>query len=171
MTSFLKVRPRYKFLILHADSRAGKTSFAESLFLSPFVVTVEDNPILDLKGFDRAKHDGIVLDNCNSFKQLLGWRAVLQARNTKTKGGQSATQMYAYSQYIFMVPIAATVDFDAKDAYLVEAGNGRRSKWLQQNAVVVRLEEGDTFYERGPVRECPDPDSLFAKNLRARRAA
>ena len=63
------------------------------------------------------------------------------------------------------------MDFDAKDAYLVEAGNKRRSKWLQQNAVVVRLEEGDTFYERGPERVCPDSDSLFAKNLRARRAA
>ena len=57
------------------------------------MVTVEDNPDLDLKGFDRTAHDGIVLDNCNSFGQLLGWRALLQARNAKAKGGQSATQM------------------------------------------------------------------------------
>ena len=117
--TFLTVRPRYQFLILHADSRAGKTSFAESRFQNPFVVTVEDNPDLDLKGFDRAVQDGIVLDNCNSFGQLLGWRALLQARNTKTKGGQSATQMYAYAQYLFMIPIIATVDFDAKDEDLV----------------------------------------------------
>ena len=80
--TFLRVRPRYRFLVLHADSRAGKTSFAESLFQNPFVVTVEDNPELDLKGFDRAVHDGVVLDNCNSFGQLLKWRALLQARNT-----------------------------------------------------------------------------------------
>ena len=59
--AFLRVRPRYRFLILHADSRAGKTSFAESLFQNPFAVTVEDNPELDLKGFDRAAHDGVVL--------------------------------------------------------------------------------------------------------------
>ena len=149
---------------------SGKTSFAESLFTSPFVVTVEDNPTLDLKGFDRAKHDGIVLDNCNSFTQLLGWRAVLQARNTRTKGGQSGTQMYAYSQYIFMVPIVATVDFDAKDAHLVEAGNELGSKWLQQNTILVRLDEGSTFYEEAEAREGPDADTLFAKNLRARRA-
>ena len=74
---------------------------------------MEDNPELDLTGFDRAAHDGVVLDNCNTFGQLLKWRALLQARNTLTKGGQSATQMYAYSQYWFMVPIVVTVDFDA----------------------------------------------------------
>ena len=63
-----------------------------------------------------AKHryDGIVLDNCNSFGQLIKWRALLQARNTLRKGGQSATQMHAYSQYFFMVPIVVTVDFDAR---------------------------------------------------------
>ena len=55
------------FLILHADSRAGKTIFAESLIRNPFVVTMEDNPELDLEGFDRAVHDGVVLDNCNTF--------------------------------------------------------------------------------------------------------
>ena len=92
---YLHVRPRYKLLLLHADSRAGKTSFAEALFTNPLVVTVEDSPFLDLKGFDRACHDGVVLDNVNSFGQLRKWRAVLQARNAKTKGGQSQTQMYS----------------------------------------------------------------------------
>lgn len=94
-SQYLTVRPRYKILILHADSRAGKTCFAEALFERPFVVTVEGSTFLDLKGFDRATHDGLVLDNVNSFRQLLSWRAVLQARNAKTKGGQSATQMYS----------------------------------------------------------------------------
>lgn len=92
---YLVVSPRCKMLLLHADSRAGKTSFAESLFNCPFVVTVEDNQFLDLKGFDRSRHDGIVLDNVNSFGQLLRWRAVLQARNVKTKGAQSQTQLYS----------------------------------------------------------------------------
>ena len=167
--TFLTVRPRYQFLILHADSRAGKTSFAESRFQNPFVVTVEDNPDLDLKGFDRAVHDGIVLDNCNSFGQLLGWRALLQARNTKTKGGQSATQMYAYAQYLFMIPIIATVDFDAKDEDLVQEGHPKRSKWLMQNAVVVRLGEGEAFYMPQGEVVGPPADTLFARHLNARR--
>ena len=94
---------------------------------------------MDLKGFDRAVHDGVVLDNCNSFGQLLKWRSLLQARHTLTKGGQSATQMYAYSQYLFMTPIVATVDFNAKDAYLMDETSNRRSKWLLANAVYLRL--------------------------------
>ena len=169
-TAFLSVRPRYKFLILHADSRAGKTSYAESLFQNPFVVVVEDNPSLDLKGFDRATHDGSVLDNCNSFQQLLGWRALLQAQNTRMKGAQSATQMHSYSQYLFMIPIVATVDFDATDKYLVDATSQWRSKWLCANTVVVRLEEGAAFYEQRAEVAGPAADTLFAQHLRARRA-
>ena len=48
----------------------------------------------------------------------------------RTKGAQSATQMYSYSQYLFMIPIVATVDFDGKDAYLVDDTShvGRRAE-------------------------------------------
>lgn len=66
------------------------------------------------------EHDGIVLDNVNSWGQLLAWRAVLQARNTLSKGGQSATNIYAYAQYLYGVAIVATVDWDAPDYHLVE---------------------------------------------------
>ena len=46
------------------------------------------------------QNDWIVLENCNGFEQLLACRALLQARNAKTAGGQSATQVYAYWQYL-----------------------------------------------------------------------
>ena len=61
-----------------------------------------------------------MLDNVNSWGQFLAWRAVLQARNTLSKGGQSATNIYAYAQYLYGVAIVATVDTDAPDSYLVE---------------------------------------------------
>ena len=61
-----------------------------------------------------------MLDNVNSWGQLLAWRAVLQARNTLSKGGQSATNIYACAQYLCGVAIVATVDADAPDYYLVE---------------------------------------------------
>jgi len=32
-----------------------------------------------------------------------------------------------YSQYLFMIPVVATVDLDAKDAYLVEEGHASPS--------------------------------------------
>ena len=53
-TAFLLVRPCNEWVLLHAGSRAGKASFAESLLQNPFVVAVEDNPSLDSKGFRRA---------------------------------------------------------------------------------------------------------------------
>ena len=34
--------------------------------------------------------------------------------------GQSATNIYAYAQYLYGVAIVATVDTDAPDSYLVE---------------------------------------------------
>ena len=86
--SFLKLDHRWKILILCADSRAGKSNYAEGLFDAPFVITVEDADYLDPKGFDLEKNDGIVLDNVNSWGQLLKWRAVLQARNAKSKGAR-----------------------------------------------------------------------------------
>ena len=128
--SFLVLGFRWKLLALVADSASGKSSFAESLFSNPFVLTVEDAENLDLRSFDRDRHDGIVLDNVNSWAQLLSWRAVLQARNAKTRGGQSATNLYAYTQYLFGVAIAVTVDLDAPDAYLVDPTHRDRSKWL-----------------------------------------
>ena len=60
--------------MLCADSASGKSTYAESLFDRPYVITVEDASHLDLKEFDREKFDGIVLDNVNSWDQIRSWR-------------------------------------------------------------------------------------------------
>ena len=76
-SQYLRVHPRYKLLVLHADTRAGKTTFAESLFENPCTVTVEDSVHLDLKDFDRSKNDGVVLecvmDAMQEVPQLIVW--------------------------------------------------------------------------------------------------
>ena len=69
--SFLNLDFRWKLLVLVADSASGKSSFAESLFEQPFILTVEAAEHLDLKAFDRDVHDILVLDNVNSWGQLL----------------------------------------------------------------------------------------------------
>ena len=79
--------------------------------------------------------------------------------------------MYAYSQYLFMVPIVVTVDFDAKDDYRMDKKSPRQSKWLLRNAVYLRLEAGQAFYEAGPEIVGPEADTLFARQLRARGQA
>ena len=169
--TFLTLRDRWNILVLCADSQAGKSNFAEDLFENPFVLTVEAAQYLDLKGFDYEKHDGLVLDNVNSWGQLLSWRAILQGRNAKSKGGQSATNVYSYWQYLFGVPVVATVDLDAPDKHLVDPEHEERSKWLLKNCVIQRLEKGDVFYEKAklPKVKLPNEFSLFAATLKRRR--
>ena len=73
--------------------------------------------------------------------------------------------MYAYAVYLYGLPILATVDFDAADEGLIRkpAGQGG-SQWLRKNAVYLRLEPGQAFFEEGPA---PHP-SLFARRWRKR---
>jgi hypothetical protein len=156
-----------------ADSDSGKSSFGESLFEKPFLITVEDAEHLDLKGLDSEVHDGVVLDNVNSWGQLLQWRAVLQSRNAKSRGGQSATNLYAYVQYLYGVPVVATLDLDTPDAYFVDARHPDHSRWLLKNCVFMRLPPGDTFYDKSSLPEEPVENtfSLFAQTVKRRRAA
>ena len=163
---------RWKLLVLVADSASGKSAYAESLFEKPYVLTIEDVEHLDLRDFESQSHDGIVLDNVNTWSQLLSWRAVLQARNAKSKGGQSGTNMYAYTQYLYGVPITVTVDLDAPDSYLIDASCTDRSRWLLKNCVFIKLPTGEKFYDvaRVPKRKLENKFSLFATTLKRRRA-
>ncbi len=169
--SFLTLNFRWRLLVLVADSDSGKSSFAESLFDKPCVVTVEDAQHLDLKDFDGEVNDGLVLDNVNSWAQLLSWRAILQGRNAKSKGGQSATNVYAYAQYLFGVPVVATIDLEAPDAHLADASHKDRSKWLLKNCVFVRASAGEVFYDSAklPKEKVDNTFSLFAATLKRRR--
>ena len=171
--SFLHVNFRWKLLCLVADSASGKSSYAESLFRKPYVVTVEEAEHLDLRGFQCDGHDGLVLDNCNSWTQLLRWRAVLQARNSKSRGGQSATNVYSYAQYLYGVAVVATLDWDTPDAYLVDENSEWCSRWLLKNCVFVRLAEGETFYDRTrlPGIRLSNGFSSFAETVQRRRTA
>ena len=171
--SHLDLDFRWKLLVLCADSSSGKSMFAESLFRKPFVIVVEDAEHLDLKGLDNEVHDGVVLDNVNSWNQLRKWRAILQARNVESKGGKSSTGMYSYTQYLFAMPVVVTVDVDTPDAHLVEEGHARASNWLLTNCIFVRLERGDSFYIKSqrPNVVIPNAFSRFAETVRLRRAA
>ena len=171
--SFLALDFRWKLLALVADSASGKSNYAESLFSKPLVLTVEEAEHLDLRSFQCDEHDGLVLDNCNSWAQLLRWRAALQARNSKSRGGQSATNVHSYPQYLYGVAVVATVDWDAPDSYLVDESSPWRSRWLCKNIVFVRLAEGEAFYDKAkvPTERVDNTFSAFAQTVRRRRAA
>ncbi|CAK0848387.1 unnamed protein product, partial [Prorocentrum cordatum] len=149
--AFLLLGFRWKQLALDASGASGKSSFAESLFANPYALAVEDAEHLDLRGFGRDLRDGIVLDNVNSWQQVLPCRAPLQARSAKTRGGQSAANIYAYTQYLFGVAIAVTVDLDAPDAHLADCSHEKRPKWLRKNCVFARPPAGEAFYDKDRV--------------------
>ena len=90
----------------------------------------------------------------------------------KVEGGQSATNCHAYGQYLFSVPVVATVDLDAPDAYLVDPGSKWQSRWLLANTTVLRLPPGEKFYEESQVPRgvVPNEFSLFAQTVKRRRA-
>ena len=106
-----------------------------------------------------------------------------------SKGGQSATNIYAYAQYLYGVPICATIDLDAPDKHLVQqyvpreeggAGKGNdlvlnpdRSRWLLGNTVRIELVPGDKFWDTSAPALAPPENtfSLFAQTLRRRRRA
>jgi len=171
--SFLKLGFRWKILVLTADSSSGKSTFAEHRFDNPYVLTVEDAEILDLRGFESEVHDGIVLDNVNSWGQLLRWRAKLQGRNAVNKGGQTPSGMYSYPQHLFGVPIVATIDLDAPDKYLVDPQDARCSNWLVTNLQILRLAPGEAFFDRTETEavHAPNTFSLFAETVKKRRAS
>ena len=99
------------------------------------------------------------------------WRAVLQARNGMSRGGQSATNVYSYVEYLFGVAVVATLDWDTPDSYLVDEAHPDRSRWLLKNCVFLRLEAGDTFYKKDkvPATKPPNAFSLFAGTVKRRR--
>jgi len=170
--SYLHLNFRWQLLVLVADSASGKSNFAEHLFENPCVLTVEDATFLDLKNFDKDRHDGLVLDNVNTWGQLRKWRAVLQARNAKSRGGQSATNLYSYVQYLYGVPVVATVDLDAPDSHLVDPQSEKCSKWLCKNCTFVRLAPGECFYDKTkvPKTKVENRFSLFAQTVKRRRS-
>jgi hypothetical protein len=169
--SFLHLDFRWSLLALVGDSQSGKSMFAEHLFSNPWVITVESAQHLDLKGFDAEKHDGIVLDNVNTWAQLLEWRAILQGRNAKSQGAQTASNMYAYAQYLYGVAVVASVDLDAPDAHLVDPDSAESSNWLVKNCKMCRVSRDEKFYDkdRVPKVKVPNIFSLFTQTVKRRR--
>lgn len=146
----LWVKDRYKMYALQGPSQAAKTSFAKALFRNPFVITVQGQRSLDLRGFEHEKHDALVLDNVNSFQVVLDHRALLQSNNDVHKLGESTTGIYSYSVYLWGVPIMITLDLDVDAKTELE-----QSEWLRANVLLDVLPQGATCYVQGTVNKVP----------------
>lgn len=101
-------------------------------------ITVEENPSLDLADYDAREHAGVLLDGVGDALILKKNRESLQGRSKLTKGGQSATNMYAYKYTLARRGIVATFDLSAKNLEQFEEDH-----WLSSelNIIVLRLQE------------------------------
>ena len=75
-----------------------------------------------------------------------------------------------YAQYLFGVPVVATIDLDAPDGYLVNPKSPKKSRWLTKNCVIIRLGAGQCFYkvDQQPAEKRINKYSLFAATVRKR---
>lgn len=141
---------RYKFLVLRGGSRAGKSTLAKALgdpdvfnFGMPYVQTVQNATSPNLREFDNDKYGFIVFDNVNNMDFVLAHRAMIQANNDIHLLGESQTGIYAYSVWLFMVPIVITVDTSAKWR--------SHEPWIRENCIEICL-DGPCYLPLPPVQ-------------------
>ena len=127
---------RYKFLILRGGSQSGKSTLAKSLhtifnWKRPYIQVVQDTLFADLKEFSRAEHGLVVFDNINDMQFIMGQRALVQSNDMVHTLGQSATGIYAYSVWLYKIPIVGTVDLSATW--------NSSDPWMRDNMVLIDL--------------------------------
>jgi hypothetical protein len=123
LSIFSKELDRYPFLVVLAPSRAGKTEWAKSLFKRPLVVPVGDLEHFpdSLRRFNRKKHDGIVLDDMRDFYFCVRHQEKLQGKvDTKTEFASTPSGNYAFSKWLWRVPVVVTANFTTKNRDLLE---------------------------------------------------
>ena len=150
VAQFDTARERYTMYALQGPSQAAKTSFVKTLFKNPYIVTIQGEETLNLKGFQYGTHGALVLDNIVDFDLILRYRALLQANTDVHRLGESATGMYSYSVFLWAVPIILTVDLDVDATGAIAA-----SEWLTANVLHDVLPRGTTCYVPGPRNDIP----------------
>ena len=114
---------RYPFLVVVAASRAGKTEWAKSLFKHPLVLAVGDLEHFPdgMRKFNRNHHDGIILDDMRDFYFCVRHQEKLQGKvDTKTEFASTPSGNYAFSKWLWRVPVVVTANYTTKNRDLLE---------------------------------------------------
>ena len=134
---------RYPFLVVLAPSRAGKTEYARSLFQNPLLLQVGDLQHFPdgLRLFDRKTHDAIILDDLRDFNFCVLHQERLQGKvSTKLEFASTASGMFAYSKWLWKVPLVFTANYTTRSRELLQNNDflGRA-----ENRVLVELPARD----------------------------
>ena len=119
-------------------------------------VTVENSGALDLSDLDVRRHSGVLLDGVGDALLLKENREALQGRPKVTKGGRSATMMYAYLYTLARRAVVVTLDLSAQNLGALQKDHpvaGTADHWLtdERNVIVLWLNGRQTWCERPPL--------------------
>ena len=143
--SYFDATPRFRrpVLAIIGGTNLGKSMLASDVLerlgkmleLKSFLeVTVGGNFAMDLADFDLAKHAGVLFDGVADALFLKEHREVLQGRAKVCKGGQSATNVYAYPYTLCRRAVVVTFDLSATNLALLKTDH-----WLSDERNVVQL--------------------------------
>ena len=116
---------RYPLLVVHAPSFTGKTEWANSIFRRPLELKIGVLTAFPeaMRQFDRARHDGLVLDDVRDVVFLSNHQEKLQGKYTgavefaSTPGGTCA-----YWRDLYRVPVVVTVNDSTQNLHLLKRG-------------------------------------------------
>ena len=167
LATFRRKQRRRPLLLILGGTDCGKSELAarvlrkvcELLQLPAFVeVTVEGDQCLDFSAYDHRVHAGVLLDGVGDTLTLWKHREVLQGRPKITRGGKSATMMYAYPFTLARRAVVATLDLTAANLHLL-----RTNHWLkhQRNVIVLRL-NGPVWHVVTPAAPARSPREIIS---------
>ena len=123
---FKKDALRYPLLVVHAPSYCGKTEWALSLFKRPLELRVGASPHFPekMRDFDKAKYDGIVIDDVRDLTFVSENQEKLQGKyNSLVEFASTAGGTCAYLRDLFQVPVVVTVNNDTRNLHFLGEGN------------------------------------------------
>lgn len=140
---FQKPAFRRPILAIIGGTNLGKSMLAADILRKVGVIlgvpdfleiTVEGNQELDFADFDHRRHAGVLLDGVGDVLMLQLHRETLQGRAKVSKGGQSATNVYAYPFTLANRAVVAKFDLSAlnRDAF-------SSHHWLSNSQNVMQL--------------------------------
>ena len=129
---------RYKSLLLRGKSRSGKTQKACSIygFAKSLVVNCQglETHLPSLTHLNRSEHAAVILDEAN-YKQVIANKQFFQAGARAVQLGQSACNQFAYSVFVYKLPIILCSN---KFPMTVEEGlSPEDADWLSANIIDV----------------------------------
>lgn len=144
-----ELRSRYKCLLLRGESRSGKTLRALSLFGSENTLSVNCqgcSPALPcIKKFSRDVHDAILWDEVDE-QQVLCNKLAFQSGMQQVTLGQSACNAFAYSVYLFRIPMLLCSNTFSMTHSRGKILSQEDRQWLEQNIIEVQLPSGQKWY-------------------------